>query len=98
MNKLLLGFLCTCCAIVSLGQSITVGNGIDTSTGPWQPRADYSYNQTIYLASEIASSGSISAIRFYFDSTSLVSSNKLSVFIGHTSKTGFCQHCRLGAA
>ena len=89
MKTLLLVCLFACSGILSLAQSITIGNGTDRSSSPWQPKADYSYNQTIYLASEMATSGSISAIRFYFDSTSLSSSNKVTVFVGHTTKSSF---------
>ncbi len=89
MKKFLLFFLGTCCALVSFGQSITVGNGTDRSSSPWQPQADYSYSQAIYLASEIATARNISSIRFYFDSTLLSSSNKLTVFVGHTTKSSF---------
>ncbi len=89
MKTLLLICLCASLAVVSFGQSITVGNGIDKSASPWPTGADYSFTQTIYLASEMATTGTISAIQFYFDSTSLSNSNKLTVFVGHTTKSSF---------
>ena len=47
----------------------------------------YSYTQSIYLASEIGTSGTITKIQYYFNGTSLSNSDQWVVYMGHTTKS-----------
>ncbi|WP_196890109.1 T9SS type A sorting domain-containing protein [Aureivirga sp. CE67] len=68
------------------------GTGIDQHT-PINPYYNYTYTQSIYLASEINASGDITGISYYFDlsgiNPKLDKSNQWDVWIGHTSKSSF---------
>lgn len=70
---------------------VSVGTGTVTSQSiPIEPYFGYSYTQSIYLASEINASGSITGLTFYTDpSISISSSNDWTLFIGHTTKSSF---------
>lgn len=70
---------------------VQVGDGTNESQqAPFEPYYGYSYGQSIYLASEINASGDITGIQWYFSGTSTLSSSQdLTIYIGHTSKTEF---------
>lgn len=57
---------------------------------PFSPYHDYSYSQSIYLASEINASGTITTIQWYYAGTgALTNSQQLVVYMGTTAKTVF---------
>lgn len=70
---------------------VQVGEGTNEAQAlPFEPYYEYSYGQSIYLASEINASGSITAIKwFYSGATALESSQQLLVFLGQTDKETF---------
>lgn len=86
---LLLAFV-VCFALQGHAQ-VLIGNGIDEGQNvPFEPYYEHSYGQSIYLASEVNASGDITALKWYFSGTStLPSSQDLTVYLGHTSKTEF---------
>lgn len=76
--------------------NISVGSGTGTtSTEPINGYYGYSYTQNIYLASDMiaagaTSAGTISKIRFYYNSGGNgANSNNWTVYLGHTNKTAF---------
>lgn len=83
------------CMLVSFmfGAQAQVNIGTGTQTGeslPIEPYYGFSYSQSIYLASEINASGSITGVKFYTDpNISISSSNDWVVYLGHTTKTAF---------
>jgi len=74
----------------SYGQ-VTVGEGTGTSqVVPFNPYYGYSYAQSIYLASEINASGSITSIQWFYTGTgALTNSQGLTIYLGQTDKTAF---------
>ena len=74
----------------SFGQ-IQIGDGALIDKGvPFEPSRNYSYTQSIYLASEILASGSIASLQWYYGGPfDLIGSQSLTVYIGHTTKTAF---------
>lgn len=71
-----------------------IGTGTTTSSSnPIAPYYGYSYSQQIYLQSDMVSEGAtmgtISTIRFYFQSGSLTNSTNWTVYMGNTSKSVF---------
>lgn len=70
---------------------VQVGEGTnEVQSLPFEPYYGYSYAQSIYLASEINASGSITAIKwFYSGSTNLEASQELIVYLGQTDKETF---------
>ena len=73
---------------------VSIGNGDDGSafnTPPISPYYGTSYSQSIYLASEIYTSGDITSIEFALNAGSDFSSadDNVDVWIGHTAKTAF---------
>src|SRR5262245_7239986 len=74
-------------------QEIQVGNGTNESGSiPISNSKDYSYSQSIYLASEInaAGPGMITYLKWYYTGSSTMdSSQDLDIYIGVTSKMSF---------
>ena len=70
---------------------VTVGEATGTSqVVPFNPFFGYTYAQSIYLASEINASGSITSIQWYYNSTGAMSNSQgLTVYLAHTAKTSF---------
>lgn len=94
MKKKLLYLLLICNYIAVAQVTIGSGNAVDSNAGLSSPISNYynySLSQTIYLASEINSSGTITSLEFPLNnSNSLTNSDgMISVWVGHTSKTGF---------
>ena len=83
--------LITCCLFFcGFSQVVNVGFGSDKGYSPYIPGTQYSYCQTIYLASELnASAGLITTLNFDYFSGNLNNSNKLRIYLGHTVKTNF---------
>ncbi|MDD3664551.1 MAG: choice-of-anchor D domain-containing protein [Bacteroidales bacterium] len=78
--------------LMALGQTtVTIGSGTTTDyTIPVGAYYNYSYNQQIVLQSEIATAGSITKIKFYMvGGVDLSNSNNWTIYMGHTTKTGF---------
>ncbi|MES2411031.1 MAG: T9SS type A sorting domain-containing protein [Bacteroidota bacterium] len=88
-------FLFILCNYAAFGQ-ITIGSGsaVDTNAGLSSPISNwynYSLSQTLYLASEINASGTITSLEFPLNnSNSLTNSDDMiTVWIGHTTKAEF---------
>lgn len=75
--------------VISIGTDVTVPGSGSQYRSPWTAVYDFSYVQTIYLQSEINTSGNISSISYKFDGPSLANSNQLEIYMGTTSKTAF---------
>jgi len=77
----------------SWGQ-VQLGYGSATNKNvPFEPHSNYSYAQSIYPASEISATGTITAIKWQFSgSNSLVFSQGLTVYLGHTQKEAFASN------
>jgi len=86
-------FLVACFSNVLLGQTnITIGqNTLINMSIPIEPYYGYTYSQSIYLASEIGTSGTISGISWQLNNTSpiLENSDEWTIYIAHTSKPSF---------
>ena len=94
MKKKLLYLLLICNYIAVAQITIGSGNAVDGNAGLTSPISNwynYSLSQTIYLASEINASGTITSLEFPLNnSNSLANSDDMiTVWIGHTTKTGF---------
>ena len=73
---------------------VSIGGGDDGdgfNTPPISPYYGYSYSQSIYLASEIGTSGDITSIEYALNAGSNFTSadDNVDVWIGHTAKTAF---------
>ena len=70
---------------------VQIGEGTNQAQNlPFEPYYEYTYAQTIYLASEINASGSITAIKWYYSGESaLANSQGLVIYMGHTDKETF---------
>ena len=70
---------------------VQIGSGTDQNQStPFEPYYGFSYAQSIYTAAELVTSGTITAIQWYYSgTTALPNSQDLSVYIGHTTKTEF---------
>ncbi len=67
---------------------LTIGTG--TSTSYYSPYNNYygnSWNESIYLASEIGTAGTINNIAYYVGTATSYSVNQVKVYMGHTTKT-----------
>lgn len=70
-------------------QSIVIGTGDYTDQRlPIEPYYSYSYTQSIYLKSEIGTSGQISSLKYYFNGNSEWT-DQVVVYMGHTDKEIF---------
>ncbi|MGX7666174.1 T9SS type A sorting domain-containing protein [Flavobacterium pedocola] len=72
---------------------ISIGTGTDQLQSlPFDPYYGYTYGQSIYLASEIGATGTITGIQWYFSGNAgatIPNSQGLTVYIGHTAKSTF---------
>lgn len=94
MKKKLL-FLFILCNYAAIAQ-ITIGTGtaVDSNAGLSSPISNfynYSLSQTIYLASEINASGTITSLEFPLNNANALgnSDDMITIWIGHTSKTSY---------
>lgn len=71
--------------------NIVIGTGtVANKPYPVNAYYGYSYTQSIYLTSEIATMPmTITHVKYYFNGTSLSSSNNWTIYMGHTTKTAF---------
>lgn len=88
-------FLFILCNYAAIAQ-ITIGSGtaVDTNAGLSSPISNwynYSLSQTLYLASEINASGTITSLEFPLNNSNALtnSDDMITVWIGHTTKTEF---------
>ncbi|MCJ8291814.1 MAG: T9SS type A sorting domain-containing protein [Crocinitomicaceae bacterium] len=83
----------TLCTLNSQAQ-VNVGTGNLTGQSlPIEPYFGFTYSQSIYLASEINASGSVTGITFFSDAgTTIANSNDWVVYLGHTTKTSFASN------
>ena len=89
MRKIYLLLLAVFFQLMAIAQPVTIGTGTSTSNSPWHTFYGFSYVQTIYLASEINSTGSISSVQFFYAGTALDASDSIVMYIGTTAKTSF---------
>jgi hypothetical protein len=77
----------------SYGQ-VQIGTGTnELQRAPFEPYFSYSYVQSIYLASEINTTGTISSLQWYYSGTSLLpNSQDLTIYLGHSAKTVFANN------
>lgn len=75
--------------VISIGTDVTVPTSGSQYRSPWTAVYDFSYVQTIYLQTEINTSGNITSISYKFDGPSLANSNQLEVYMGTISKAEF---------
>lgn len=77
---------------VFLGFSqVSIGNGTTIYAGlPFEPVTLYTYSQTIYRASEINASGTITSLKWHFTGVDeLENSQDVTVYLAHTTKNAF---------
>jgi hypothetical protein len=70
------------------GGDITIGSG--TSSSNYLPTGDYykySLTQQIYTASELGSAGTITAISFYYNTSTSSNPRSLQIYMSHTSSS-----------
>src|SRR5687767_10467572 len=76
--------------VLSFSQTVVIGSGtVTNSASPWNSYFGYSYVQTIYLQSEIASTGTITSISFDYAGAALGNSDSITVYMGTVSKSSF---------
>lgn len=91
MKKIILSLAFLLTMVMGSYGQVTVGEGTGTSSNvPINAYYGYTYSQSIYLASEINASGSITSIQFYYNGTgAMPNSQGWTVYLGHTAKTSF---------
>ena len=70
------------------GGDTTIGSGTSTNNGGYLPTHvwyKYSLTQQIYTSSEVGSAGNITAISFYYNSSTSSGSRSIDVYLAHTS-------------
>jgi hypothetical protein len=87
MKKSIIQLLLLVCITFPVFSQVQIGEGTDTGQyTPYYPYYGYSYGQSIYLASEINASGTITAIQWYYAGDSdLTNSQDLVIYLGHTT-------------
>jgi hypothetical protein len=69
---------------------VQVGEGNNQAQNvPFEPYYKYSYAQSVYLASEINASGTITELQWYYSGTSNFPSQFIDVYLGHSDRTSF---------
>ena len=91
MKKITLSLVFLLTMVMGGYGQVTVGDGTNTAQVlPFNAYYGYTYSQSIYLASEINASGSITSIQWYFTGTgALTNSQNLTIYLGQTTKTSF---------
>ena len=82
----------TVCAVflAPQGGDITIGSGTATNNGNYLPTTDYykySLSQQIYTQSELGGAGTITAISFYYATTTSSMSRILDIYMTHTNSS-----------
>ncbi|WP_055446509.1 T9SS type A sorting domain-containing protein [Lacinutrix mariniflava] len=93
MKKITFSLFMMFFCLLSFSQ-IQVGEGTNETQGlPFDPFYGYTYSQTIYTATDINTSGTITGLQYYFSGTSsLDDSQDITIYIGHTTKTAFASN------
>lgn len=93
MKKITFLILFVFSACLVAHSQVTVGTGTLTNQSlPFNPGSQYSYSQSIYLASEINAAGTITSLQWYYSNTTpgdLPNSQDLVIYIGKTTKQSF---------
>ncbi|RYY44839.1 MAG: T9SS type A sorting domain-containing protein, partial [Chitinophagaceae bacterium] len=91
MKKITFSLLLFLAMVSGSYSQVQIGEGTNQAQSlPFEPYYEYSYTQSIYLASEINASGAITAIKWYYSGeTALPNSQQLVVFMGQTDKEIF---------
>ncbi len=80
-------------SVTIFGQTVTIGSGTNVGNKlPVVPYSTFSFSEQIILKSEIATTGTISKIRFYRNATAIPNSTNWTIYLGHTSKTAFASN------
>ena len=72
------------------GGDVTIGSGTSTNNGNYLPTTDYykySLSQQIYTQSELGGAGSITAISFYYSTSTSSNTRILDVYMTHTNSS-----------
>ncbi|GEM_PF-692473 len=91
-NRFLLSImLMLACFSVARAEVVTVGSGTDTNTAlPFPANWKYNFTQQIYTSTEIGTTGSITSIAFYAESSSSSTHiRNLNVYMSLTDKSSF---------
>ena len=95
MKKIFLTFFAAFLCLGMFAQDVSIGTDLPPTLSqkryrsPWTTSYNYSYVQTIYLQSEINTSGNITSLKYTFLGTVLDSSKTLEVYIGTIAKNEF---------
>jgi gliding motility-associated-like protein len=70
---------------------VTIGSGnLEIENAPFEPFFGYSYTQTVYLASEINASGTITDIQWYYSgTTALPNSQGLVIYMAESNRAAY---------
>jgi hypothetical protein len=91
MKKIQLIIICLFFIISKSDAQVTIGseNLVDKRL-PIELSSNYNYTQTIYLSSEIYTSGNITSLAYYATPTTVISNaNNWTIYLGHTTKSTF---------
>jgi hypothetical protein len=72
------------------GGDVTIGSGTSTTGGNYLPTTDYykySLSQQIYTQTELGGAGSITAISFYYNTSTSSNPRSLAIYMTHTSSS-----------
>jgi hypothetical protein len=91
MKIIQLIIICLFCLLNKSNAQVTIGseNLVDKRL-PIELSSNYNYTQTIYLSSEIYTSGNITSLSYYATPTTVISNaNNWTIYLGHTTKSAF---------
>ena len=90
MKKITLSLFLLLFSLISFSQ-VPIGNGNNEAQQlPFDPYYGYTYSQSIYLSSEINTSGNITGLQWYYSGTSSLPNNQnITIYLGHSTKTAF---------
>lgn len=72
-----------------VAEEVTVGTGTSTSRYPFSSDYKYSTTETIYNASELGGSGTITSISYNYSSSSNALDSEVKIYMGHKSEDSF---------
>jgi len=94
MKKIYFAFIMLSFSVAAMAQTVSIGTSTTTPVSnnyrsPWSPVYAYSYVQTIYLQSEINTSGFITSLKYKYHGPTLGNSNELVIYMATSTKTSF---------
>lgn len=94
MKKITLSLALFLTFVMTSFAQVTIGSGNnEVQNLPFEPYYGYTYSQSIYLASEINASGTITSFQWYYSGTSTLSNNQqLVVYFGQTDYDSFASN------